>query len=715
MNPIANVALLKEASHPEVYFVLGGFDGFKFWIPSPEEFQAHGFDWGKVQTVPDGTLDSIVSVPFSIKPQVKPSDVFFTGGDPHNYQYNLKDPASIIAKNVLLAGWLVEIYDNCLSGRLCIEDFHYKLIVDPDFIARMYGNGGLSSLLNGVTLPGNPPQPNNPMPFDDVSESDGSSRGVTINSFTLPGDNDWSSTEIPFPRVMVEGELNCWHVNDTHRGGPFGWAYNWKGRGKAPDGWIQQEYELADPDAIEAQSWWPFVPSNPDGGGRDLAVGDYVILRGTLWQDVYHNHGPTPWEQGPTQGHGGWIELHPVDWLQRVPVTLLPQTAVTIAICDTQSQSRDFNIKPDFKQFTTLDVLDVRELIDGRFTVMGTVYQHYASNLGDHVHIGVTTENMSPQQSRFKAVYVVTWEPSPIALCISGTEFLHLFTRSLDGSLLYKRFDPKSGIWTDWQNGGEHFLFGPAAAAWARNLVYYFACGLDYALYYKWLSWASGTLPPPLDPTTAWSRLNATCTSTPAICMSGSIMHIFIRDKNNDILYNWFDTANADSDFAGWHFCGGGATSGPTTAAWTSNLVYYFVRGTDNALYYKWLSWVPGNPPPVPDPTEPWHRLDGIFASSPAACVTGSVMHLFVRGRDGDILYNYLDAAGTRGDWVGWQSLGSPTHLSSPTAVAWGPNHVYVFVRGYDHYIYYKWFDAVPGGTPVIPGPDAPWTGMGLS
>src|SRR5512140_3500125 len=34
-------------------------------------------------------------------------------------------------------------------------------------------------------------------------------------------------------------------------------------------------------------TWWPFDPANPDGGGP-LKIGDYVEVVGTLWQDGGH-------------------------------------------------------------------------------------------------------------------------------------------------------------------------------------------------------------------------------------------------------------------------------------------------------------------------------------------------------------------------------------------------------------------------------------------
>jgi hypothetical protein len=53
-------ALLKEESTDPTFVIFGGA---KFWIPSPAEFEALGYDSANVKTVPNGGLASIASVP----------------------------------------------------------------------------------------------------------------------------------------------------------------------------------------------------------------------------------------------------------------------------------------------------------------------------------------------------------------------------------------------------------------------------------------------------------------------------------------------------------------------------------------------------------------------------------------------------------------------------------------------------------------------------
>src|SRR5215213_5881830 len=178
MTPtIENVSLVKEQSRPEVYFVCSNT---KFWIPSTAEFDAMGFRWDKVQIIPDGTLTSRTPGtldPFPSKPfvnprsPVKPSDVHFSPPGPEDFETvtgkwyaNCKSAATIIRRNIMIAGWLEpspnapSTHPNAGDVAKGWEDWIYEgVLLDPDFIDRMYGNDGLSNALAGdVRLPGNP-------------------------------------------------------------------------------------------------------------------------------------------------------------------------------------------------------------------------------------------------------------------------------------------------------------------------------------------------------------------------------------------------------------------------------------------------------------------------------------------------------------------------------------------------------------------------------
>jgi hypothetical protein len=71
--------------------------------------------------------------------------------------------------------------------------------------------------------------------------------------------------------------------------------------------------------------------------------------------------------------------------------------------------------------------------------------------------------------------------------------------------------------------------------------------------------------------------------------------------------------------------------------------IYLFVRGTDNALWYKTL--VETN----------WHSLGGILTSSPFAIVSNGTIIVFVRGSDKAV---YSKTRGTNGIWGSWVNYG---------------------------------------------------------
>src|SRR5215475_15537293 len=74
MISYSRIALMREQSSPSVFFVYGGF---KLGIQSPDALFALGFDWSKVQVVPDGTLAGLTERTLDTTSPVKASDVFF--------------------------------------------------------------------------------------------------------------------------------------------------------------------------------------------------------------------------------------------------------------------------------------------------------------------------------------------------------------------------------------------------------------------------------------------------------------------------------------------------------------------------------------------------------------------------------------------------------------------------------------------------------------
>lgn len=300
MRGIRNASLVRESSSPAIYLVVGNI---KFWITSPAEFDALGFQWSKVRVVDDGALGHLTEHRLHAPPTTRPSDVYFDCGQDFDaiggrYRWNCQNSTSLIRREVLVAGWLYDApYVNVDDSG--VEDVHFNLHLDAVFLDRVYGPDGLSTALTTAVYPGNPPAPT-PLQFADAGR-------VTFNSWILPG-NDYD----------LHGELNAWHQTTT--GALF--SRHWIGRGQAPGSWVN-------PLSEDTDAWFPFPPRDPQSSGTPLRQGDYLVMRGPLWQDLWHyepSDPRVPWDSGPTTNHAGWLEMHPIDWVTRVRV-LAPMPA----------------------------------------------------------------------------------------------------------------------------------------------------------------------------------------------------------------------------------------------------------------------------------------------------------------------------------------------------------------------------------------------------
>lgn len=453
MISYSRAVLMREQSSPKVFFVYGGF---KFWIQTPDALFALGFDWSKVQVVPDGTLAALPEKTFDTMSPVKASDVFFKPVDvfiplidPDPYEPMMsKDPAFIVRKNIIVAGWLADPESPGALGALncwgaptnsyVTEDYHYDVILDIDFMYQLYGPGGLSTALNGAILPGNlagltPPYTLPTMSFDDAS-LDGLFHGVTSNSFALPhmagGINHSGSPalgfEDPLPNnnratgpLFIHGELNCWHVN----GGPPVGTRPWNGRGTAPSGWVQ----WAACNESNNDAWWPYHPLNPDGGPQPFQTGDYVLMKGAVVQEHAHDSDiPSLWRaEQSTKTHCGVIEMHPPDWIVRVQEPPIRKTACMVTCCTARTVGDSpTNVQLDTSIFPfpylqpppgANAVIKWRKVIDGRFTRLGT-FQDHATLQPATLDVSATVQSTNVQ-GRYKASYEIWWEMPLMATC----------------------------------------------------------------------------------------------------------------------------------------------------------------------------------------------------------------------------------------------------------------------------------------------------------
>jgi hypothetical protein len=419
MRAVENVSLVREQSNPAIYLILGNT---KFWITDPTEFGTLGFDWSKVRILVDGTLAGYTQQLLHATPATRPSDVFFDCGDVRNappwfgtFYGNCKPSTSIVRKDVLIAGWIrptsvdpsapfVNYTGPGQSGIQGLEDIHYNLWLDAVFIDRMYGLNGLSTALSNAVWPGDQPDGSpgpTTIPFaTEPSVTPGGPMGASYNSFILPMNG-----------VDVHGELNTWHVNDTNPNTFF--TVHWRGRGQQPASWVN-------PLSQDNDAWFPFNPLDPEALGHSLTTNDYILMRGTLWQENSHGIGANPWSSAPTIGHDGATEMHPPDWIVRTQEPG-PNARITVGRAAPASQdvtgpqiNASFSITPDFtinSPTSKLQVRTVERQIDHRFTIPISVVTigEQVSATQDSVNVNLVVQPTGSQQARFKGAWLVGW------------------------------------------------------------------------------------------------------------------------------------------------------------------------------------------------------------------------------------------------------------------------------------------------------------------
>ena len=375
-----------------------------------------------------------------------PSAVFFDctapgGGGVGSWYDTCKNSSSIVARDVVLEGWVGHPGPNCFGGAndpICVEDWHYDFAPDPEFIEQMYGTAGAFPALGDRSLEsaptllhGNPPGPaGDAMPIADRSTT-GQALGITVNSFLQP-DNRTSSDPLDSV-VAIKAELNAWH--QINQGSPLcgrylGFCRNWIGRGLPPGAdWVgltQTAYGAGVDATAAGNAFWPYDPRLLQAG-QPLGDGEYVRVAGTLWQDTDHG-GVIRWSS-VKPAFGGWFEIHPVDWIIRSTPPAVPKTIRMVEMVNwvtTTDYAETRNIAPS-NQMPAGAVLRCRELVDGRFTDPSTVISHSALVQAGDVLVQTTVRRAVPMplpgsQGRFKAAYVLWWEQggAPRATCTPG-------------------------------------------------------------------------------------------------------------------------------------------------------------------------------------------------------------------------------------------------------------------------------------------------------
>jgi hypothetical protein len=135
----------------------------------------------------------------------------------------------------------------------------------------------------------------------------------------------------------------------------------------------------------------------------------------------------SPWHAGPTAGHQGLVEMHPVDWIVRLRARPpgLRKTGRWLA-CATFAGAADVaeasvSVAHTFAPSGStrrVSVRDVKEIVDGRFSDMATLIPHSRASEFDGARWKRSDEEVeaiakvtgtTERQGRFKASYIVSW------------------------------------------------------------------------------------------------------------------------------------------------------------------------------------------------------------------------------------------------------------------------------------------------------------------
>ena len=169
-----------------------------------------------------------------------------------------------------------------------------------------------------------------------------------------------------------------------------------------------------------------------------------------------------------------------------------------------------------------------------------------------------------------------------------------------------------------------------------------------------------------LEDWSCWDRHGGYFSSAPYLSTdSNNKLHIFIRDKDKNILHNFIENHQLNQ----WNIIPGTVTSAPCAAQLGENHLELFAKGeADNLLQKTYTgSW------------SAWRNLGGNIISAPCECLCESgELHIFARGSKNDLLHI---TRFPNGSFSSWESLGGNL-TSAPSCVTWGGDRIDVFARG---------------------------------
>jgi hypothetical protein len=312
----------------------------------------------------------------------------FDAGD--NTKDDNRSMTAIVARGVVLAGWVSQFAgrnDDGTHRSNESEDWHFEFWPDPDFIQRNYGTFPVEPIAT-ANMPGNVTPlirgPATPIPLVPAGTP------ITVSNFIIPGSG------------LITSELNAWHIAD---------------RGSRPTGWVP------DPDQqAHSGNAWPFDPTRPLGvpASETLQAGDYIIVSGTLWEDTAHATYPAhaidflrKCLDDKFKGHGGWLEIHPVDSIRRLAKEDQPAPRKHVEMrsaCNPGGASFDaFLLHPD--PAPPKSELKFETIVDSRFTDTNVEHTEVVEyNCPTQLHV----KGKTGPGGTLKLTYILWWEQSDV-------------------------------------------------------------------------------------------------------------------------------------------------------------------------------------------------------------------------------------------------------------------------------------------------------------
>lgn len=138
--------------------------------------------------------------------------------------------------------------------------------------------------------------------------------------------------------------------------------------------------------------------------------------------------------------------------------------------------------------------------------------------------------------------------------------------------------------------------------------------------------------------------------------------------------------------FLNWNSLGGTLTSGASASSWGASRVDVFVKGTDNALWYRtWNGTTWGA----------WTSLGGVLTSDPSAVSGGAnQIDVFARGTDNSIWHRAWNGT----SWSSWDNAVGGTATSAPASASWAIGRIDVVVRGTDNALHHRAWNGTSWG-----------------